>query len=304
MQFTRTAIIGQNPGTACTTCAGKIYPRRSEPAPRKKQVNQVNALIRYCFVLLVFTLAGCATSTKNPQDPMEDYNRTVFSFNDKLDQVALKPAATVYKKAVPGFMQTGVGNFVGNIGDVSTALNNFLQARPGDGFSDLGRVAMNTTVGLAGLFDVATPTGLPKHDQDFGQTLGRWGVKSGPYVVLPFLGPSTLRDAAALPVDLETDLWSYKYPVHVRNEGTVLRLIDRRAYILDTSSLLEDAAFDRYEFVRDAYLQRRESKIYHGKDDADGDTSKPGNAPAPNSQAAPPAPDSQPAPKADENKPN
>ena len=271
----------------------------------------MNTLIRYCLILIVFALTGCATSTKNPQDPMEDYNRKVFNFNDKVDQVALKPVATVYKKVVPDVMQEGVGNFFGNIGDVSTALNNFLQARPIDGASDLGRVLMNTTVGLAGVFDVATPTGLPKHDQDFGQTLGRWGIKSGPYVVLPFLGPSTMRDAIAMPVDLETDLWSYKYPVRWRNTGTAIRLIDRRAYILDTSSLLEDAALDRYEFVRDAYLQRRESMIYHGKDAGDGGN---GNthtdaAPAASPEANPasPAQDSQAKPdalKADENKPN
>ena len=229
----------------------------------------MNTFVRYCIISLVFLLTGCATSTKNPQDPMEDYNRAMFTFNDKADQVVLKPAATVYKKVVPGFMQTGVGNFFGNIGDVSTAFNNFLQARGGDGVNDLERVFLNSTVGLAGVFDVATPSGLPRHDQDFGQTLGRWGVKSGPYVVLPFLGPSTMRDTVALPVDLETDLWSYKYPVRWRNTGTAIRLVDRRAYILDTSSLLEDAALDRYEFVRDAYLQRRESRIYHGKDKDD-----------------------------------
>ena len=273
----------------------------------------MNILVRYCIVLVILALAGCATSTKHPQDPMEDYNRTMFSFNDKVDQVALKPAATVYKKVVPEFMQTGVGNFFGNIGDVSTALNNFLQARGGDGLNDIERVLLNSTVGIVGLFDVATPNGLPRHDQDFGQTLGRWGVKSGPYVVLPLLGPSTMRDAVALPVDLETDLWSYKYPVRWRNTGTAIRLIDRRAYILDTSSLLEDAALDRYEFVRDAYLQRRESKIYHGDAPKDGDsgTAKPDgqqdNQPAaqPDSQATPSSGSPPPAsPKPDENKPN
>jgi phospholipid-binding lipoprotein MlaA len=221
----------------------------------------------------------------------------------------LKPVATVYKKVVPNVMQEGVGNFFGNIGDVSTALNNFLQARPVDGASDLGRVLMNTTVGLAGVFDVATPTGLPRHDQDFGQTLGRWGIKSGPYLVLPFVGPTTMRDAIAMPVDLETDLWSYKYPVRWRNTGSAIRLIDRRAYILDTSSLLEDAALDRYEFVRDAYLQRRESRIYHGKGTGDGNNAQTDGAPAAPAEANPntSAPDGQAkpdAPKPDENKPN
>jgi len=267
----------------------------------------VNTLVRYCIVFVALALAGCATSTKNPQDPMEDYNRTIFNFNDKVDQVALKPVATAYKKVVPEFMQTGVGNFFGNISDVSTALNNFLQARGGDGVNDVERVLLNSTVGIVGLFDVATPNGLPKHDQDFGQTLGRWGVKAGPYVVLPLIGPTTMRDAVAMPVDLETDLWSYKYPVRWRNTGTAIRLIDRRAYILDTSSLLEDAALDRYEFVRDAYLQRRESKIYHGdapKDDDNG-TGKPVGAAAPGSlmDSKPATPAATP-PQSDENKPN
>lgn len=224
----------------------------------------VTYLVRYFVVLLAFSLAGCATSTKNPQDPLENYNRAVFGLNDKVDQVAIKPAATVYKKVVPGFVQTGVGNFFGNIGDVSTAMNNLLQARVNDGMSDVARVMVNSVFGLAGLFDVATPGGLPKHDQDFGQTLGRWGVKSGPYLVLPLIGPTTVRDAVAMPVDLETDLWSYKYPVRWRNTGSAIRLIDRRAYVLDSSTLIEDAALDRYEFVRDAYLQRRQSKIFSG----------------------------------------
>jgi len=220
--------------------------------------------IRYCVVLLLVALTGCAATTKNPQDPLEGFNRAMFNVNDKVDQVALKPAATVYKKALPEFVQTGVGNFFGNIGDVSTALNNFLQARISDGMSDVARVMVNSIFGLGGVFDVASPRGLVKHDQDFGQTLGRWGVASGPYLVLPFIGPTTMRDGLAMPVDLETDLWSYKYPVRWRNFGSVVRVVDHRAYILDSSTLIEDAALDKYEFVRDAYLQRRESKIYKG----------------------------------------
>ena len=251
-------------------------------------------VFRYCLVLLVVLLTGCASTAKNPQDPWEGYNRAMFSVNDKIDQVALKPAATVYKKVLPQFAQDGVGNFFGNIGDVSTALNNFLQARVGDGFSDVGRVLLNSTFGIAGLIDVATPTGLAKHDQDFGQTLGRWGVKSGPYLVLPLIGPTTTRDGAGMIVDLETDLWSYKYPVRWRNTGSVIRVIDHRAYILDSSTLIEDAALDKYEFVRDAYLQRRESKIFKGDPRKlgadDGDSVKP----APNDSKT----DSSAAPKA------
>jgi phospholipid-binding lipoprotein MlaA len=233
-------------------------------------------VFRYSLVLLVVALTGCSTVAKNPQDPLEGFNRTMFSINDKVDQVALKPAATVYKRVLPQFAQDGVGNFFGNIGDVSTAFNNFLQARVGDGMSDVGRVLLNTTFGLVGLLDVASPSGFVKHDQDFGQTLGRWGVKSGPYLVLPLIGPTTTRDGAAMIVDLETDLWAYKYPVRWRNTGSVIRVVDRRAYVLDSSTLIEDAALDKYEFVRDAYLQRRESKIFKGdprKLGADGDDS-------------------------------
>ena len=224
----------------------------------------INSIRLFILFVLVALTTGCATTAKNPQDPLEDFNRSMFSFNDKVDQIALKPAATVYKKVLPSFVQTGVGNFFGNIGDVTTAMNNFLQARFTDGVNDLTRVAINSTFGLAGLIDIATPGGLPKHDQDFGQTLGRWGVPAGPYLVLPLIGPTTTRDAAAMPVDLETDLWTYKYPVRWRNTGSAIRVVDHRAYILDSSTLIEDAALDRYEFVRDAYLQRRQSKIYSG----------------------------------------
>jgi phospholipid-binding lipoprotein MlaA len=239
--------------------------------------DKVNYVIRYCLVFCVVALTGCATTASNPRDPLEGFNRAMFSVNDTVDQAALKPVATVYKKTVPGFVQTGVGNFFGNIGDVSTGLNNFLQARVDDGMSDVARVVVNSIFGLGGLFDVASPSGLVKHDQDFGQTLGRWGVKSGPYLVLPLIGPTTTRDGVAMLVDLETDLWSYKYPVRWRNTGSVIRVVDRRAYILDSSTLIEDAALDKYEFVRDAYLQRREAKIYKGepaKDADDADSAK------------------------------
>jgi phospholipid-binding lipoprotein MlaA len=246
--------------------------------------------IRYGAVLMTAALAGCATAPQNPQDPLEGFNRTMFEFNDKVDEVALKPAATVYKKVLPTFAQTGVGDFFGNISDVSTALNNFLQLRMQDGMSDVARVFLNSTIGMAGLVDVASPSGLPKHDQDFGQTLGRWGVKSGPYLVLPLIGPTTTRDGLAMIVDLETDLWSYKYPVRWRNTGAVIRVIDHRAYILDSSTLIEDAALDKYEFVRDAYLQRRQSKIYTGepKQGPGGEGSgTPSGTPAPSDGAIP-----------------
>lgn len=217
---------------------------------------------------VVLALSGCATSS-NPNDPLENYNRAMFSFNDTLDQVALKPAATVYQDVLPSFVQTGIGNFFGNIGDVWTAVNNLLQGKLENGMTDIMRVALNTTIGLLGLLDVGSELGLPKHQEDFGQTLGVWGVESGPYVVLPVFGASTVRDTAAFPVDFSADLWSHKDPVDVRNIGTGVRLVDQRAALLGASSLLEDAALDKYAFVRDAYLQRRENLVRDGRSKED-----------------------------------
>jgi phospholipid-binding lipoprotein MlaA len=201
------------------------------------------------------------TAARNPVDPYERFNRTMFNFNDKVDQYALKPVATVYKRVLPSFVQTGVYNFFGNLGDVWTAANNLLQGRMADGVSDVMRFAVNTTFGLGGLLDIGSEAGLQKHRQDFGATLGVWGVQSGPYVVLPLLGSSTMRDSVALPVDFAGDPWSYVSPDPTRYIGSALRVIDMRAGLLDASSLIEDAALDRYEFIRDAYLQRRAGKI-------------------------------------------
>jgi phospholipid-binding lipoprotein MlaA len=226
---------------------------------------------------LAAVLSGCATTattattdstgstdnaaSRNPVDPYERFNRTMFNFNDKVDQYALKPVATVYKRVLPSFVQTGVYNFFGNLGDVWTAVNNLLQGRVADGVSDVMRFAVNTTFGLGGLLDIGSEAGLQKHRQDFGATLGVWGVQSGPYVVLPLLGSSTVRDSAALPVDLAGDPWTYVTPDPTRYIGTAVRVIDMRAGVLDASNLIEDAALDRYEFIRDAYLQRRAGKI-------------------------------------------
>ncbi len=205
-------------------------------------------------------LAGCAGP--NPRDPYEGFNRAMFSFNDTVDTYALKPVATAYKNVTPSFVQTGVNNFFGNLADAWTAINNLLQGKGEEGMSDVSRFALNSTLGVLGLFDIASEAGLQKHKEDFGQTLGVWGVDSGPYLMLPLLGPSTVRDTVALPADIAGDIWRYKDPVSVRNTGTVLRVVDQRANLLDASSLLEDAALDRYEFIRDGYMQRRESQIH------------------------------------------
>lgn len=222
---------------------------------------------RISTLAMVAALSGCATSN-NPNDPLEGFNRAMFSFNDTVDKVALKPAAQAYQFVLPEFVQTGIGNFFGNIGDLWSAVNQILQGRVETGVTSFMRVAVNTTFGLGGVLDVSTEARLTKQKSDFGQTLGKWGVGSGPYVVLPLLGPSTIRDTAALPADFYGDLWSYKKPVRWRNVGSVVRVIDKRAQLLDASNLLEDAALDKYDFVRDTYLQSRQSQIDGNKDDS------------------------------------
>ena len=208
-------------------------------------------------------LTGCAGP--NPRDPYEGFNRSMFKFNDAVDQAALKPAATAYKNVLPTFVQTGVNNFFGNLSDVWSAANGFMQGKGEQGMSDVMRVALNSTFGLLGVLDIASEAGLRKHNEDFGQTLGYWGVQSGPYLMLPLLGPSTVRDTVALPLDIKADPWGYKDPVNVRNIGSVTRIIDKRAGLLDATSLMEEAALDRYEFVRDSFLQARESKVFNGE---------------------------------------
>jgi phospholipid-binding lipoprotein MlaA len=205
-------------------------------------------------------LSGCAT-TSNPKDPFEKFNRAMFSFNDTVDRVALKPTATAYKKVTPTFVQTGINNFFGNLSDLWSSLNQFAQFKGKDGLNDFGRFAVNSTFGVAGLFDLATPSGMPKHNEDLGQTLGYWGVPSGPYLMLPLLGPSTVRDTAALPGDWWGDPLTHVNDIPWRNSGIVVRTVDQRASVLDASNLLEDAALDRYEFIRDGYMQRRASKV-------------------------------------------
>ena len=221
----------------------------------------MNTLVsRLAAVGLAIVLSGCAVGPDR-RDPFEPFNRAMYSMNEKIDTYALKPTAEVYRDAVPSFVQTGVYNFFGNLGDVWTAVNNLLQGNVGDGVTDVMRVAVNTVFGFAGVLDIASEAGMPKHKQDFGATLGVWGVGSGPYVVLPFFGPSTLRDSVALPVDIYSDVWSQVTPVWQRNSGRVLRIVDLRSGVLDAVNLIEEAALDRYEFVRDGFLQRRASKI-------------------------------------------
>ena len=229
-------------------------------------------IIRWVSIaLMALLLTACASippgSTADPRDPFERYNRAMFSFNKAVDDKVLKPVATGYTDVIPDLIRTAIGNFFGNIGDVWTAVNNYLQGKPREGTSDVARVVLNLTFGIVGLIDVATPAGLVQHEEDFGQTLGVWGVKSGPYLILPILGSSTVRDGLARPVDLYADPITQIDSVGVENSLRAMRLVDDRATLLYSTRMMEDAALDPYLFVRDAYLQRRESRVRDGKSD-------------------------------------
>ena len=220
--------------------------------------------LRFTLVLGVMSLGGCASGL-NPQDPWERWNRDVYEFNQVVDKVALKPAAKGYRKVVPPPVRSGVTNFFGNFRDVTSAINSLLQFKLGNGLSDVGRVLINSTVGLFGVFDIATPLGLEKHNEDFGQTLGYWGLGSGPYVMLPFLGPSSVRDTAGLIGDYFTDPEFYIFEDDALGWGIFgARIINLRANLLEAERLFEQAAVDRYAFLRDAYLQRRVNQIHDG----------------------------------------
>jgi len=208
-------------------------------------------------------ITGCATSG-NAKDPIEGYNRAMFAFNDGLDKAVIKPVAKGYDAVLPTPVRTGVTNFFGNIADLFIGVNNLLQGKVSDGGGDLGRVAVNTTVGILGIFDVASNMGLEKHEEDFGQTFGRWGIGSGAYVVLPLLGPRTVRDTAGLVLDVATDPVVYIDNVPTRNTLASLRVVNDRANLLPAEKVIEEAALDKYSYIRDAYLQRRRSLVYDG----------------------------------------
>jgi phospholipid-binding lipoprotein MlaA len=216
-------------------------------------------------VAAALVLAGCATvQTPTRGDPLEGLNRTVFTFNDKVDQYALKPVAQAYVRALPQPVQDSVTNFFSNIGDVYTAANDLLQLKITDGVEDVMRVAINTVFGVGGLFDVATIARLPKHTADLGLTLGHYGVPPGPYLVLPLLGPSTVRDTAGMLVEFEADLTTFVQPIWVRTTLYGVRVVSVRASLLGAGDLLAGAALDKYSFVRDAYQQRRQYLISDG----------------------------------------
>jgi phospholipid-binding lipoprotein MlaA len=215
--------------------------------------------------LLLCGAAGCATTgSADPRDPLEGLNRATYAFNDGFDKLLIKPVATVYRDALPDPIRVWVRNFFANLYDPWIGINNLLQGKVSDAVTDWARFGFNSTLGVFGINDVATSMGLEKHDEDLGQTFGRWGMGDGAYLVIPFWGSSSVRDGAGLVGDLSADLlWKFR-PIAARNSAVALRYVSRRADLLDASRILEEAALDKYVFQRDAYLQRRRSLVYDG----------------------------------------
>ena len=254
------------------------------------------AIARGTLVALLLALGGCATTgePRNPRDPWEPFNRHSYNFNEGLDRVLLKPVATLYRDKVPPLMRTGVSNFFGNLSDGWSAVNSLLQWRLPEFEENLARFHINSMFGVLGIFDVASELNIERHSEDFGQTLGRWGVPAGPYLMLPFLGPSTLRDAIALPIDRRYDLVRRAWPPGGREAASMVRLVDKRANLLRVGNVLEEAALDKYTFSRDAYLQRRRAQINDHDDNREvppplPDESKDPVAPAAGQPPRPPA---------------
>jgi phospholipid-binding lipoprotein MlaA len=225
----------------------------------------VPAIRGLLFLFIAALVQGCATAGHSDGDPWEGFNRGTFAFNESLDKHVMRPVAQGYVKVTPSFVREGVNNFFGNIADAWTGVNQLLQGKPREAISDMGRVIVNSTMGVLGLWDIASELGVEKHEEDFGQTLAVWGVPSGPYLVLPFFGPSSARDGPALAVN---PLWSSgkdafsSEPAYWATLG--LDALHIRANLLPADKVLEEAAFDKYAFIRDAWRQRRRSQVYDG----------------------------------------
>jgi phospholipid-binding lipoprotein MlaA len=215
--------------------------------------------------LLALACMGGALAEENPHDPYEGFNRSMFAVHEVIDKYAAKPVAQVYDNVAPLPVKAGVGNFFGNVGDLWVGVNSALQGKFSDAGVDLGRLLVNSTVGIFGLFDVASELGLERHDEDFGQTMAVWGVGSGGYLFWPVIGSRTVRDTLGWGVDLMLDPVGYVDPVPVRNSLRGLRIVDIRASLLPADKVVEEAALDKYAYIRDAYLQRRRNQIFDGR---------------------------------------
>lgn len=238
-------------------------------------INTSNWVIRCaCTIAAVVFLAGCAAA-KDPRDPFEPFNRGVYKFNNAVDEAVLQPTARAYRAVLPPFVRRSVSNVFSNMADVRVGLNNALQGKFTAAYVDFGRVAINSTLGVLGLFDIASEAGIEKHNEDFGQTLGWWGFADGPFIMLPLFGPSSVRDTAGFAVDRYTDPVNQIDPSRAQNQLIATRLVSRRAELLDASRVLDTVALDQYQFVRDGYLQRRRTLVYDGKPPADPDALPP-----------------------------
>jgi phospholipid-binding lipoprotein MlaA len=233
---------------------------------------------------LLLALAGCAAGPINPRDPFEPFNRKALQFNESVDSIVLKPVATVYRAQVPPIVRTGVSNFFGNLSDGWSFVNSALQFKFRNAAENFMRLNVNTFFGLGGILDIASDLNIERHREDFGQTLGRWGVPAGPYIMLPLLGPSTLRDALALTFDRQGDPVHFVDSTAYRYELYTLRAVNQRSNSLRVGTVLEEAALDKYTFIRDAHLQRRRAEIFE-VDPAD----TPSDNPAERSASEPPA---------------
>ena len=225
--------------------------RHSPSVPKDLRAGRALALL-----VLTGALSGCASGP--PHDPLEPYNRGMTEFNESVDAVVLKPVATTYQHVTPALVRTGVSNFFANIGDAWSFVNNALQLRAEGSLNSAVRFTVNTFFGLGGLLDIAGEMGVDRYKQDFGLTLGRWGVPPGPYLVLPLLGPSTVRDTLAMPIDWKGNLLHDVDPKASRYSFYGLRLVDTRANLLRASTVLDAAALDKYSFMRDVYLRLRQ----------------------------------------------
>ncbi|WP_457665158.1 MlaA family lipoprotein [Thiolapillus sp.] len=234
---------------------------------KRQSIPITGPLYRAGLLAIVLLGGGCATSgAEDPVDPWEPFNRSMYRFNEKLDEYVARPLARGYQAITPAPVDRGITRFFANLEDVQIGLNNLLQAKFGQALSDIGRFGINSTVGILGFLDVASTMGLEKHEEDFGQTLGKWGFSSGPYLVLPVIGPSSARDAVGFAGD-----WVVN-PIYTQIDSATIswslygiRYVDRRADLLKASRILQSAALDPYSFVRDSYMQRRKSLVVDGK---------------------------------------
>jgi phospholipid-binding lipoprotein MlaA len=221
--------------------------------------------VRRALIAIAVFASGCATTGSDPRDPLEGLNRGVYAFNQTVDDVVLSPVARLYRATLPDGLQDAVRNAFNNIDDIAIGANNLLQGKVIEALGDGLRFSINSTLGVFGAIDWASDMGLEKHNEDFGQTLARWGVGDGPYLVLPLIGPATTRDAAGLPVDWYYDPVIEHRPIAQRNVLWGTRIVARRAELLDLSQAVDEGALDRYVFVRESWLQRRRNLVYDGR---------------------------------------